>query len=116
MPALRVLIEMEDRGIQIDAGLLAAQSQSLATTIAQLETQAHELAGGAFNLGSPKQLGEILFDRLGYKPIKKTAKGAPSTDEDVLEQLAQDYPLPRCCCNGGACQSCGPPTRTNCLR
>ncbi|MEY4083614.1 MAG: hypothetical protein RL483_983 [Pseudomonadota bacterium] len=95
MPALRVLIEMEDRGIQIDAGLLAAQSQSLATTIAQLETQAHELAGGAFNLGSPKQLGEILFDRLGYKPVKKTAKGAPSTDEDVLEQLAQDYPLPR---------------------
>ena len=95
MPALRVLIEMEDRGIQIDAGLLAAQSQSLATTIAQLETQAHELAGGAFNLGSPKQLGEILFDRLGYKPIKKTAKGAPSTDEDVLEQLAQDYPLPK---------------------
>ncbi|NBT73355.1 MAG: DNA polymerase I [Betaproteobacteria bacterium] len=95
MPALRVLIEMEERGIQIDAGLLAAQSQSLATTIAQLESQAHELAGGAFNLGSPKQLGEILFDRLGYKPIKKTAKGAPSTDEDVLEQLAQDYPLPK---------------------
>jgi DNA polymerase-1 len=95
MPALRVLIEMEERGIQIDAGLLAAQSQSLATTIAQLEAQAHELAGGPFNLGSPKQIGEILFDRLGYKPIKKTAKGAPSTDEDVLEQLAQDYPLPK---------------------
>jgi DNA polymerase-1 len=95
MPALQVLIEMEERGIQIDAGLLAAQSQSLATTIAQLEAQAHELAGGPFNLGSPKQLGEILFDRLGYKPIKKTAKGAPSTDEDVLEQLAQDYPLPK---------------------
>ena len=96
MPALSVLLEMESAGIAVATELLDQQSQELAVSIARLETQAHELAGGPFNLGSPKQLAEILFERLGYPPVKKTAKGAPSTDEDVLAQLAQDYPLPKC--------------------
>lgn len=95
LPALGVLTEMEESGIQVDAALLTAQSHELTATITTLEAEAHTLAGQPFNLGSPKQLGEILFDRLGYKPIKKTATGAPSTDEDVLEQLAHDYPLPK---------------------
>ncbi|MGA1553237.1 MAG: DNA polymerase I, partial [Burkholderiaceae bacterium] len=95
IPAMLALIDMEEAGILIDADKLNAQSNELAKTIADLETQAHELAGQPFNLGSPKQLGEILFEKLGYKPVKKTAKGAPSTDEDVLETLAQDYPLPK---------------------
>ncbi|MFZ9313897.1 MAG: DNA polymerase I [Burkholderiaceae bacterium] len=95
LPALGVLTDMEEAGIQVDAALLTVQSQELAATISTLEAEAHTLAGQPFNLGSPKQLGEILFERLGYKPIKKTATGAPSTDEDVLEQLAHDYPLPK---------------------
>jgi DNA polymerase I len=95
LPSLRVLWAMEEAGILVDAALLDQQSRELAVSIRGLEEQAHELAGEAFNLGSPKQLGEILFGKLGYKPIKKTAKGAASTDEDVLEQLAQDYPLPK---------------------
>jgi len=95
MPVMRVLFEMEENGIEVDASLLEAQSNELAVTIGELEQQAHALAGGPFNLGSPKQLAEILFERLGYKPVKKTAKGAPSTDEDVLEELAHDYPLPK---------------------
>ncbi|CAM8631321.1 PolA DNA polymerase I - 3'-5' exonuclease and polymerase domains [Burkholderiales bacterium] len=95
LPSLRVLWAMEEAGILVDTQLLDQQSQELAVSIRGLEEQAHALAGEAFNLGSPKQLGEILFGKLGYKPIKKTAKGAASTDEDVLEQLAQDYPLPK---------------------
>ncbi|MFZ9812165.1 MAG: DNA polymerase I, partial [Burkholderiaceae bacterium] len=95
LPALGVLTEMEETGIAVDADLLTLQSQELAVAISGLEAEAHALAGQPFNLGSPKQLGEILFDRLGYKPIKKTAKGAASTDEDVLEQLSHDYPLPK---------------------
>jgi DNA polymerase-1 len=95
IPAMLALIDMEDAGILIDSEKLNAHSNELTKTIAGLEVQAHELAGQPFNLGSPKQLGEILFEKLGYKPVKKTAKGAPSTDEDVLETLAQDYPLPK---------------------
>ena len=95
LPSLQVLWAMEEAGIQVDAVLLEQQSEELARSIRDLEGQAHALAGEPFNLGSPKQLGEILFGKLGYKPVKKTAKGAPSTDEDVLEQLAQDYPLPK---------------------
>jgi DNA polymerase-1 len=95
IPAMLALIDMEDTGILIDSEKLNAHSNELAKTIAGLEEQAHELAGQPFNLGSPKQLGVILFEKLGYKPVKKTAKGAPSTDEDVLETLAQDYPLPK---------------------
>ena len=95
MPSLGVLLAMEEAGIRVDAALLERQSEELAVSIRALEAQAHEQAGEAFNLGSPKQLGEILFGRLGYPPVKKTAKGAPSTDEDVLEQLSRDYPLPK---------------------
>ena len=95
IPAMLTLIDMEGAGILIDSEKLNAHSNELTKTIAGLEVQAHELAGQPFNLGSPKQLGEILFEKLGYKPVKKTAKGAPSTDEDVLETLAQDYPLPK---------------------
>jgi DNA polymerase I len=95
LPAAQVLWQMEHTGIHIDANLLTQQSEELAVKINQLEAQAHELAGQPFNLGSPKQLGEILFGKLGYAPVKKTATGAASTDEDVLEKLAEDYPLPR---------------------
>ena len=95
LPVAQVLWQMEHTGIEVNAALLNEQSEELAKKIGVLEAQAHELAGQPFNLGSPKQLGEILFGKLGIKPVKKTAGGAPSTDEDVLEKLAEDYPLPR---------------------
>jgi len=89
-----VLQRMERHGVLIDVPRLKAQSQDLAQRMASLEQQAHELAGQPFNLGSPKQIGEILFGKLGLPVVKKTASGAPSTDEEVLEKLAHDYPLP----------------------
>ncbi len=95
LPVAQVLWQMEHTGIEVNAELLVQQSDELAQKISALEVQAHELAGQPFNLGSPKQLGEILFGKLGYAPVKKTATGAASTDEDVLEKLAEDYPLPR---------------------
>ncbi len=95
MPVAQVLWQMEHTGIQINRQLLIDQSDELGQKISALEIQAHELAGQPFNLGSPKQLGEVLFGKLGYTPVKKTATGAASTDEDVLEKLAEDYPLPR---------------------
>ncbi len=95
IPVAQVLWQMEHNGIEINAPLLEAQSEELAQKISALEAQAHELAGQPFNLGSPKQLGEILFGKLGYAPVKKTATGAASTDEEVLEKLAEDYPLPK---------------------
>ncbi|MEN9772679.1 MAG: polymerase [Pseudomonadota bacterium] len=95
LPVAQVLWQMEHTGIEVNADLLIQQSDELAQKISALEAQAHELAGQPFNLGSPKQLGEILFGKLGYAPVKKTATGAASTDEDVLEKLAEDYPLPR---------------------
>jgi DNA polymerase-1 len=88
------LYRIERNGVLIDAPLLAAQSQELGQRIMQLELQAHELAGQPFNLGSPKQIGEIFFTKLGLPVVKKTATGAPSTDEEVLEKLAEDFPLP----------------------
>ncbi|AVP58999.1 DNA polymerase I [Pulveribacter suum] len=88
------LFRIERNGVLIDAGALAAQSRDLGQRIVALETQAYEIAGQPFNLGSPKQLGEIFFDKLGMPVIKKTATGARSTDEEVLEKLAEDYPLP----------------------
>lgn len=94
MPTALVLQRIERYGVLIDSQALQKQSQQLAQRMLELEAQAHELAGGPFNLGSPKQIGDILFNRMGIKPIKKTASGAPSTDEDVLETLAADYPLP----------------------
>ena len=88
------LFRIERNGVLIDGPTLAAQSQLLGQRIFQLETEAYEIAGQPFNLSSPKQLGEIFFDKLGLPVIKKTATGARSTDEEVLEKLAEDYPLP----------------------
>jgi DNA polymerase I len=88
------LYRIERNGVLIDAATLAAQSHELGARILQLETQAHELAGQPFNLSSPKQIGEIFFTKLGLPIVKKTATGAPSTDEEVLEKLAEDFPLP----------------------
>ncbi|MFA5490176.1 MAG: DNA polymerase I [Candidimonas sp.] len=90
-----VLAIMERNGVGIDAQLLAAHSHELGRKLLDFETKAHELAGQPFNLNSPKQLGEILFQRMGLPVVRKTAGGAPSTDEDVLSKLAGDYPLPQ---------------------
>ncbi|MBV8209458.1 MAG: DNA polymerase I [Burkholderiaceae bacterium] len=95
IPVSRVLFEMERTGVLIDPEQLASQSRQLGERIVALEAKAHELAGQPFNLGSPKQIGDILFGKLGLPVQKKTATGAPSTDEDVLERLAADYPLPK---------------------
>jgi len=95
VPAARVLHTMERNGVMIDAALLNAQSAELAKRLAALESEAVILAGQPFNLNSPKQIGEIFFDRLKLPVIKKTASGSPSTDEDVLQKLAEDYPLPK---------------------
>ena len=95
MPLVPVLAAMERHGVLIDCKLLAAQSGELQQRMEELERQAHEEAGETFNLGSPKQIQEILFDRLGLPVIQKTPKGQPSTSESVLQELALDYPLPR---------------------
>jgi len=94
MPLVPVLARIERNGARIDRQLLADQSHELTGRLQELEQKAHELAGQAFNLGSPKQLGEILFEKLELPVIKKTPKGAPSTAEEVLVELALDYPLP----------------------
>ena len=96
MPTSVVLARMERHGVLLDASVLARQSQELSERLVVLEAKAHELAGQPFNLGSPKQLGEILFVKQGLPVKKKTASGAPSTDEEVLQELAADYPLPAC--------------------
>ena len=95
IPSARVLQRMERHGVLVDAALLAVQSEELGRKMLEIERRAHEIAGQPFNLNSPKQLGEILFGRLGLPVVKKTASGVPSTDEDVLAKLAEDYPLPR---------------------
>jgi len=95
MPTREVLFRMEREGVLIDAIVLAAQSKTLGERMMILEEQAYREAGQPFNLGSPKQLGEILFDKMKLPALKKTATGKPSTDEDVLQQLAADYPLPK---------------------
>ena len=94
MDSSEALYRIERNGVLIDASLLAQQSHTLGQRILQLEQDAHDLAGQPFNLGSPKQIGEIFFVKLGLPVVKKTATGAPSTDEEVLEKLAEDYPLP----------------------
>ena len=94
MPIAGLLARIERAGVLIDADLLAAQSRELAERMLALEAQAYELAGQPFNLGSPKQIGEILFGKLGLPIGRRTAGGAPSTDEAELEKLAADYPLP----------------------
>ena len=94
IPLVSVLSRIERNGALVCRDTLAAHSQELGERILALESQAHELAGGPFNLGSPKQLGEILFNQLELPVLRKTPKGAPSTAEDVLAELAFDYPLP----------------------
>jgi DNA polymerase-1 len=88
------LYRIERTGVLIDAPMLATQSHELGQRILQLETQAHELAGQPFNLSSPKQIAEIFFTKLGLPVVKKTPTGSPSTDDEVLQKLAEDYPLP----------------------
>lgn len=95
MPTMEVLQKIERNGVLIDAELLQKQSGELGARLQEIEQQAYEVAGGPFNLGSPKQIGEIFFGKLGLPVIKKTATGAPSTDEEVLQKLAEDYPLPK---------------------
>ena len=93
-PLVPILLDIEETGVLVDRRMLATQSGELGKKMAELEAQAHELAGGPFNLGSPKQLQEILFERQGLPVIRKTPKGQPSTAEDVLVELAGDYELP----------------------
>ncbi len=88
------LYRIERNGVLIDAPMLAAQSHELGQRMMKLEEEAHVLAGQPFNLSSPKQIGDIFFTKLGLPVVKKTATGAPSTDEEVLEKLAEDFPLP----------------------
>jgi len=95
IPTREVLFRMEREGVLIDASVLSAQSRTLGERMMILEEQAYREAGQPFNLGSPTQLGAILFDKMKLPALKKTATGKPSTDEDVLQQLAADYPLPR---------------------
>jgi DNA polymerase-1 len=94
MPTSVVLERMERHGVLIDPALLAKQSHQLAERMVALEQEAYALAEQPFNMGSPKQIGEILFTKLGLPVKKRTATGAPSTDEEVLAELAADYPLP----------------------
>ncbi len=93
-PLVPVLFDMEETGVLVDRKMLQTQSTELAKKMAELETKAHELAGGPFNLGSPKQLEQILFEQQELPVIRKTPKGQPSTAEDVLVELANDYELP----------------------
>ncbi|WP_372747323.1 DNA polymerase I, partial [Litorivivens sp.] len=95
MPLVPVLSRMERFGAKVDRALLDKQSQELAEKIDAIQKAAHEEAGGPFNLSSPKQLGEILFDKLALPVVKKTPKGAPSTAEEVLVELAHEYRLPQ---------------------
>jgi DNA polymerase-1 len=95
LPTAVVLQKIERNGVHIDANLLEIQSAELGARILELEAKAHELAEQPFNLGSPKQIGEIFFEKLKLPVVKKTPSGAPSTDEEVLQKLAEDYPLPK---------------------
>lgn len=95
LPTAQVLQKIERNGVLIDSQLLAAQSQEIGLRLLTLEQQAYGLAGQPFNLNSPKQLGEIFFDKLQLPVVKKTPSGAPSTDEEVLQKLAENYPLPK---------------------
>jgi len=93
IPVASVLLTMERNGVLIDTAMLARQGQELGQKMLDLERRAHELAGGPFNLASPKQLCDILFERLKLKVVKKTPSGSPSVDEEVLEKLAEDHPI-----------------------
>jgi DNA polymerase-1 len=95
MPLLAVLGDMERAGVKVDVAMLAHQSEELSRRMQAVELEAHELAGEAFNLGSPKQIQAILYDKQQLPVLAKTPKGAPSTAESVLQELALDYPLPK---------------------
>ena len=95
VPLIAVLTRIEENGVLIDSAMLAQQSLELANRMLGIEQQAHDLAGSAFNMSSPKQIQEILYERHHLPVLKKTPKGQPSTDESVLQELAVDYPLPR---------------------
>ncbi|MES2832511.1 MAG: DNA polymerase I [Pseudomonadota bacterium] len=95
LPTAVVLQKIERNGVLIDAAVLAVQSNELGRRMLEIEAKAYELAGSPFNLNSPKQIGEIFFERLQLPVIKKTPSGTPSTDEDVLQKLAENYPLPK---------------------
>jgi len=94
MPLLPVLSRIERNGVRIDVDMLRKQGQELATRMLEVEKEAYDLAGQPFNMASPKQIQEILFDKLGLPVLRKTPKGQPSTAEEVLQELALDYPLP----------------------
>ena len=94
-PLVPVLLDMEETGVLIDPKMLKTQTGELAKKMAKLEQEAHDLAGSPFNLGSPKQLQQILFEDLGLPVVRKTPKGQPSTAEDVLQELADEYELPQ---------------------
>ncbi len=95
MPLVSILATMQRTGVKIDADMLRRQSGELGQRILEFEQEAHDVAGQPFNLDSPKQIQEILYQKLGIPVLKKTPKGQPSTAEDVLQELAEDYPLPR---------------------
>jgi len=95
LPLIPLLSKIERTGARVDANLLGAQSVEMGERIEQLEREVYDLAGDPFNLNSPKQLGEVLFEKMKLPVIKKTAKGAPSTAEEVLVELALDFPLPK---------------------
>ncbi|WP_426397699.1 DNA polymerase I [Ralstonia sp. R-29] len=95
MPTSIVLQKMERNGVLVDGERLAKQSNEIGLRLIELEAEAHKLAGQPFNLSSPKQIGDIFFNQMKLPVIKKTASGAPSTDEEVLQKLAEDYPLPK---------------------
>ncbi|MGH8723077.1 MAG: DNA polymerase, partial [Burkholderiales bacterium] len=95
MPVMGVLLKMERNGVLLDGAKLEQQSHELGKEMLQKEQDAYQAAGQPFNLNSPRQIQEILFDKQGLPVKKKTPKGQPSTDEDVLEELALDFPLPR---------------------
>ncbi|MDE2090319.1 MAG: DNA polymerase I [Gammaproteobacteria bacterium] len=95
MPLVPVLLEMEHGGVLIDAGMLKQQSTEITQSLRKLEQRAHELAGDPFNLDSPKQLQMVLFEKMLLPVVRKTPKGQPSTAEDVLEELAANFELPR---------------------
>ena len=95
IPSMKALIEIERNGVLIDGHLLNQQSQKIGEELISIENKSYELAGQPFNLASPKQLREILFEKLKIKPLKKTPTGTPSTSEEVLQELAKDYPLPK---------------------
>ncbi|MGB2318016.1 MAG: DNA polymerase I [Litorivicinaceae bacterium] len=95
LPVMLVLRDMENHGALLDGAILKSQSQSIGVRLEELEIEVQALAGRSFNLASPKQLQEILFDEMRLPVLKKTPKGAPSTNEEVLQELALDYPLPK---------------------